>query len=431
MATKEMHAIQSKDLLLSEVSSNLEKSRAVTRQLVLLDDQTIASILNHLADLSLEHSEWLIAENRKDLDRMNVSDPKYDRLQLTPKRLQDIARDLRKVASLSSPLNRLLEDRKLENGLLLRKVSVPLGVVAVIFESRPNVMFDVFALCLKSGNASVLKGSRDAHYSNLAILSLIREALAPYQLENACYLAPSDREALQPILNAVGIIDVAIPRGSQGLIDFVRENAKIPVIETGAGIVHTFYDASGDLETAKAIVENAKSRRVSVCNALDTLLVHQNKLEELPDLLQRLGQVHRCEVFADEPAFSVLAAAYPGDLLHPAEADSFGTEFLSMKMSVKTVANLQEALDHIDQYSSKHSEAIIATDKVIVDQFMRQVDAAVVYANTTTAFTDGQEFGMGAEIGISTQKLHARGPMALQELTSYKWLVTGEGQIRN
>lgn len=430
MATTEKRAIGSEEQLHSEILKNLNASRGVSRQLVVLEDSSIATILNHLADLVLAHSDGLMEANRKDLVRMDVSDPKYDRLLLTPKRLQDIARDLRAVASLPSPLNREMEVKKLDNGLQLRKISVPLGVVAVIFESRPNVTFDVFALCLKSGNASVLKGSRDAHFSNLAILSLIREALATYALEHACYLAPSERDALLPILHAVGYIDVAIPRGSQGLIDYVRKHAKIPVIETGAGIVHTYYDASGDFEKAYAIIENAKSRRVSVCNALDTLLIHRDKLQELPELLQRLGQVHRCEIFADEPAFSVLAQAYPSDLLHRAQADSYGTEFLSMKISVKTVSNLQEALDHIDQFSSKHSEAIIAEDQAILEQFMRRVDAAVVYTNTSTAFTDGQEFGMGAEIGISTQKLHARGPMALSELTSYKWLVQGNGQTR-
>ncbi|HQU61438.1 MAG TPA: glutamate-5-semialdehyde dehydrogenase, partial [Saprospiraceae bacterium] len=292
------------------------------------------------------------------------------------------------------------------------------------------VTFDVFALCLKSGNASVLKGSRDAHYSNLAILGLIHQVLKPYQLEDACYLAPSEREALPHILNAVGYIDVAIPRGSQGLIDFVRQNAKIPVIETGAGIVHTYFDESGDLEKGKAIIENAKSRRVSVCNALDCLIIHQNRLSDLPAIMKNLGEAHQCEVFADEAAFAALKGHYPAGLLHPANADSFGIEFLSMKMSVKTVDGLDEALDHIARYSSKHSEAIIAENPEVVETFLKNVDAAIVYANTTTAFTDGAQFGLGAEIGISTQKLHARGPMALQELTSYKWIVRGDGQVR-
>ena len=423
-------AFTTTDSLQATIQQNLENVRAASRRLIRLSDADIAAILNQLADLTLENAGALLAENQKDLDRMDPADPKYDRLLLNEKRLADIAGDLRKVASLPSPLNHTLVARSLPNGLQLSKVTVPMGVIGIIFESRPNVTFDVFALCLKSGNASVLKGSRDAHYSNLAILGLIHQVLKPYQLEDACYLAPSEREALPHILNAVGYIDVAIPRGSQGLIDFVRQNAKIPVIETGAGIVHTYFDESGDLEKGEAIIENAKSRRVSVCNALDCLIIHQNRLSDLPAIMKNLGEAHQCEVFADEAAFAALKGHYPAGLLHPANADSFGIEFLSMKMSVKTVDGLDEALDHIARYSSKHSEAIIAENPEVVETFLKNVDAAVVYANTTTAFTDGAQFGLGAEIGISTQKLHARGPMALQELTSYKWIVRGNGQVR-
>ncbi|MCB9276688.1 MAG: glutamate-5-semialdehyde dehydrogenase [Lewinellaceae bacterium] len=416
--------------LQASILENLERSRASSRRLVRLSDADITSILNQLADLAIENTATLLAENQKDLARMDAADPKYDRLLLNEKRLAGIAADLRKVAGLPSPLNHILEARTLPNGLQLSKVTVPMGVIGIIFESRPNVTFDVFALCLKSGNASVLKGSRDAHYSNLAILSLISQVLRPYQLEDACYLAPSEREALPHILNAVGYIDVAIPRGSQGLIDFVRQNAKIPVIETGAGIVHTYFDESGNQEKGKAIIENAKSRRVSVCNALDCLIIHRNRLGDLPPLMKNLGELFQCEVFADEAAFDTLQGHYPGSLLHPATEDSFGTEFLSMKMAIKTVDGLDEALEHIARYSSKHSEAIIAEDAAVVEAFLKNVDAAVVYANTSTAFTDGAQFGMGAEIGISTQKLHARGPMALRELTSYKWIVRGDGQVR-
>ena len=416
--------------LRASILHNLEQARAASRRLIGLNDADIAAILNRLADLAEERAPLLLTENHQDLQRMDPADPRHDRLLLNAQRLGDIAGDLRKVASLPSPLNRVLEERQLPNGLHLSKMSVPMGVIGIIFESRPNVMFDVFALCLKSGNASVLKGSRDAHFSNLAILSLIQEVLKPYGLEKACYLAPSEREALPHILQAVGYIDVAIPRGSQGLIDFVRENAKIPVIETGAGIVHTYFDESGDLKTGQAVIENAKARRVSVCNALDCLLIHRQRLPDLFKIMQRLGQVHRCEVYADEEAYAALKCHYPDLLLHPAAADSFGTEFLAMKMSVKTVSGLEETLEHIARYSSKHSEAIIADDGVVVEAFLKNVDAAVVYANTSTAFTDGAQFGLGAEIGISTQKLHARGPMALQELTSYKWIVRGEGQVR-
>ncbi|MCB0563265.1 MAG: glutamate-5-semialdehyde dehydrogenase [Phaeodactylibacter sp.] len=416
--------------LKTEILAQLEATRTASRRIVRLSDTDIAGILNRLAALTMDNVDFLLAENQKDLERMDPANPKYDRLLLNEERLADIAGDLRKVAALPSPLNQVLEERTLPNGLQLSRLTVPLGVIGIIFESRPNVAFDVFALCLKSGNASVLKGSRDAHYSNLAILTLIRKVLAEYQLENACYLAPSEREALPHILEAVGYIDVAIPRGSQGLIDFVRQHAKIPVIETGAGIVHTYFDESGDLKKGTAIVTNAKSRRVSVCNALDCLLIHRNRLPDLFRIMQQLGQTHRCEVHADEEAYQALKCHYPDALLHRADEDSFGTEFLSMKMSVKTVSGLDEALQHIARYSSKHSEAIIAENPEVVDTFLKNVDAAVVYANTSTAFTDGAQFGLGAEIGISTQKLHARGPMALRELTSYKWVVKGDGQVR-
>lgn len=416
--------------LQATIEGKLKAVRTASRRLIRLSDADIADILNQLADLTMENADLLLAENRKDLERMNPANPKYDRLLLSEERLQGITGDLRKVASLPSPLNQVLEERSLPNGLQLSRLTVPLGVIGIIFESRPNVTFDVFALCLKSGNASVLKGSRDAHYSNLAIISLIHRVLEPYGLQDACYLAPSEREALPHILEAVGYIDLAIPRGSQGLIDFVRQHARIPVIETGAGIVHTYFDESGDLKKGTAIVTNAKSRRVSVCNALDCLLLHRSRLPDLFRIMQQLGQTHRCEVYADEEAYKALKRRYPDVLLHRATEDSFGTEFLSMKMSVKTVSGLEEALDHIARYSSKHSEAIIAEDPEVMDTFLKNVDAAVVYANTSTAFTDGAQFGMGAEIGISTQKMHARGPMALRELTSYKWVVKGDGQVR-
>jgi glutamate-5-semialdehyde dehydrogenase len=324
----------------------------------------------------------------------------------------------------------VLERRTLENKLQLTKLRVPMGVIAVVFESRPNVTFDVFALCLKTLNACVLKGSSDAHDTNSVVVRLMRETLAAHDLNpDAVYLAPPEREWLPRILHAVGYIDLVIPRGSQALIDFVRDNARIPVIETGAGIVHTYVDASADLDKARAIVTNAKTRRVSVCNALDTLLIHRGLLPQLPALLREMGERHGVEVFADEDAFAALAGHYAGPL-NKAREEHFGQEFLALKLSVKTVSGLDEALDHIDHYSSKHSEAVVAESPAVIERFLREVDAAAVYANASTAFTDGSQFGMGAEIGISTQKLHARGPMALTELTSYKWVVRGDGQIR-
>ncbi|MEL7247314.1 MAG: glutamate-5-semialdehyde dehydrogenase [Bacteroidota bacterium] len=419
--------IATKDVL---IHRELKKVRAAGRQLINLSDADIAEILNELAALAESETEFLLAANQQDLDRMDPQDPKYDRLLLNPERIRGIAADLRKVAELPSPLGRTLEEGTLDSGLRVQRVSVPLGVIGIIFESRPNVTFDVFALCLKSGNASVLKGSRDAHYSNEAILKLIEAVLEPRGLTNCCYLAPSEREALPIILQADEYIDVIIPRGSQGLINFVRDNARVPVIETGAGIVHTYVDASADLAKAKTIITNAKARRVSVCNALDCLLLHQSQVTALPKLVEDLGQQHKCIIHADEKAYQQLAGNYPNELLKEATNDSFGTEFLSMQLAVKVVDSLEAALDHIAQYSSRHSEAIIAEDTSTCEAFLKQVDAAVVYANTTTAFTDGAQFGLGAEIGISTQKLHARGPMALRELTSYKWVVRGDGQVR-
>ncbi len=411
------------------ILEQLHATRQAARKLNQLSNADINTILNRLADACVAQTPALLAANQQDLDRMDPADPKYDRLLLNTQRLQDIANDIRKVAQLPSPLGQVLEEKTLPNGLELKKITVPMGLIGIVYESRPNVTFDVFALCLKSGNAAVLKGSRDAHFSNLAIVELIKNILADYQLEQTVYLAPSEREALLPILTANKYIDLVIPRGSQGLIDFVRKNATVPVIETGAGIVHTYFDASGDLAKGSAIVHNAKTRRVSVCNALDTLIVHETRLGDLAALLQPLA-ASQVELFADEAALAQLEGHYPAELLSLASEAHFGTEFLSYKMSVKTVPNLQAALDHIDQYSSRHSETIVAEDPEVQAQFLRDVDAAVVYTNASTAFTDGAQFGMGAEIGISTQKLHARGPMALPELTSYKWVVKGDGHIR-
>ena len=412
------------------IARELAKVKEAEKKLIQLTDEDIAAILRELADLAETETDFLLAANQQDLDRMDSQNPKYDRLLLNAARIQAIAQDLRKVADLPSPLGKVLEEGQLESGLRIQRVSVPLGMIGIIFESRPNVTFDVFALCLKSGNASVLKGSRDAHYSNEAILKLIQAVLQPRGLGDCCYLAPSEREALPSILQADQFIDVIIPRGSQALINFVRDNARVPVIETGAGIVHTYLDRSADLGKAKAIITNAKARRVSVCNALDCLLIHQEQLSALPDLLETLGQAHECIVHADDRAYAQLKENYPEALLKPADEESFGTEFLSMQLSVKVVDDLQQALDHIARYSSKHSEAIITEDEATSEAFLKQVDAAVVYTNASTAFTDGGQFGLGAEIGISTQKLHARGPMALRELTSYKWVVRGDGQVR-
>ncbi len=415
---------------LTDLRAHLLATREAARQLAGCSAATTATILRQLADRLESATAEMLAANALDLQRMDPADPRYDRLLLDEDRIAAIAQDLRNVAALPSPIGEVLEQRTLDNGLQLSKVRVPMGVIAVIFESRPNVTFDVFGLCLRAGNACVLKGSRDADDSNRVAVRLMQEVLQANGLDpRIVYLAPAEREYLPQVLQAVGIIDLAIPRGSRGLIDFVRDNARIPVIETGAGIVHTYVDASANLDKAEAIITNAKSRRVSVCNALDTLVLHRDLLPELPRLMQRLGEQFEVEVFADDAAYAVLQGNYGGAVQHARE-EHFGQEFLSLRMSIKTVAGLDEALEHIHRHSSQHSEAVVAEDAGVIEKFLQAVDAAAVYANASTAFTDGAQFGMGAEIGISTQKLHARGPMALAELTSYKWLVRGDGQIR-
>lgn len=401
-----------------------------SRKLALVKDSVINKLLLDLSEAAIENTANILEENKKDLSRMSESDPKYDRLKLTEQRIKDIATDLVNVANLPSPLGKVLDSRTHQNGLELTKVSVPLGVVGIIYESRPNVTFDVFSLCIKSGNACILKGGSDAEFSNIAIAKIIKDVIGKYGLdEHILELLPAKREATSELLNAVDYVDIIIPRGSQNLINYVRDHAKVPVIETGAGIVHTYVDKSADLEKSIKIVNNAKTRRVSVCNALDCLVIHKDKLDQLKDILAPLEE-SRVEVFADEKSFNSMKGFYPDELLNEASKEHFGTEFLDYKLSVKTAENMEDALDHISKYSSKHSEAIIAEDQDAIDKFLKSVDAAAVYANTSTAFTDGAQFGLGAEIGISTQKLHARGPMALEEMTSYKWIIKGDGQIR-
>lgn len=391
----------------------------------------IDTVLNDLAELTVEKTESLLQENQKDLRQMEPADAKYDRLTLTAERIKAIAADIKNVAKLPNPLGAILADEVMPNGLQIKKVRVPLGVVGVIYEARPNVTFDVFALCFKTGNVCILKGGSDAHFSNSAIIDIIHEVLGRHGIDNnVVTLLPVEREATEALLNAVGFVDVLIPRGSQGLINFVRQNSKVPVIETGAGIVHTYFDETGDLKRAVAIIDNAKTRRVSVCNALDCLIINSKRLGDLIHISEPLG-AKQVTIYADKLAFNALDGLYPTHLLFEAQPEHFGTEFLSMKMAVKTVNNLEEALNHIAVNSSKHSEAIISEDELNIETFLDRVDAAAVYVNASTAFTDGAQFGLGAEIGISTQKLHARGPMGLEELTSYKWIVKGNGQVRS
>ena len=410
--------------------SNFKTVQQASKKLVQLSGEKVNSVLETLSEAVITHSKTILQENQKDLERMSMDDPKYDRLQLTTTRLQGIAREISKVASLPNPIGTLLEERTMDNGMHISKVTVPLGVIGVIFEARPNVTFDVFALCLKSGNACILKGGSDAAFSNVAIVKLIQSVLQQHGLsENCIELLPTTREATLQLLHAVDYVDVIIPRGSQQLIDFVRKESKVPVIETGAGIVHAYFDESGNVEKGKAIIYNSKTRRVSVCNALDCLLLHASQLKNLPELVINMAEKNVL-LYADDASFGALENIYPAALLKHANEMHYGTEFLDYTMAIKTVQNVEAAIIHISEHSSKHSETIIADNQQHIEQFLQQVDAAVVYANVSTAFTDGAQFGLGAEIGISTQKLHARGPMALKELCSYKWIVRGDGQVR-
>lgn len=386
-------------------------TKTASRMLATISDERRNEILSAVADAICSQKERILAANAKDLCRMDKANPLYDRLQLTPGRLDGIASDMRNVASLPSPLHRVLCERTLPNGMRLKRVSVPFGVIGMIYEARPNVTFDVFSLCFKSGNACVLKGGKDADCSNREEVALIHETLERYGVSpDVVTLLPATHDATAAMLNAVGYIDVCIPRGGRKLIDFVRDNAKVPVIETGAGVVHAYFDEYGDVEMGARIINNAKTRRVSVCNALDCLIIHRSRLADLPRLLEPMKD--RVEVYIDNE-------------------DYWGTEFMDYKMSVKVVDSLDDAIAHITRYGSGHSECIITQNEDNARRFQQMVDAACVYWNVPTSFTDGAQFGLGAEIGISTQKLGPRGPMGLEEITTYKWLIEGEGQVRS
>ncbi len=407
------------------------KTKQASKSLALLSDPQRNEILLAVADAIVSQQERILQANAQDLARMATDNPLYDRLQLTPQRLEGIAADMRNVATLPSPLGHVTKQKTLPNGLRLCRISVPFGVIGMIYEARPNVTFDVFSLCFKSGNACVLKGGKDADCSNRAEVALIHEVLQRFGVNpDVVALLPATHEATAEMLNAVGYIDLCIPRGGRKLIDFVRDTARVPVIETGAGVVNTYFDKDGDLDMGRAIVCNAKTRRVSVCNALDCLIVHESRLADLPELVRPLLEhTPAVTLYADEKAYAAIANSSKA-LIEHATDNSFGTEFMDYKMAIKTVASLDEALAHIDRYGSGHSEAIITANEQTARQFQAHVDAACVYWNAPTSFTDGAQFGLGAEIGISTQKLGPRGPMALEEITTYKWLIEGEGQTR-
>ena len=420
-----------------ELKETFERVKRASKSLALLSDDQRNDILLAVADSIIINKERILEANAQDLAKMSKENPLYDRLQLTESRLEGIAADMRNVATLPTPLGHITKQKTLPNGLRLCRVSVPFGVIGMIYEARPNVTFDVFSLCFKSGNACVLKGGKDADCSNREEVALIHEILEKYGVsKDVVALLPATHEATGEMLNAVGYIDLCIPRGGRKLIDFVRDTARVPVIETGAGVVNTYFDKDGDLEMGKAIINNAKTRRVSVCNALDCLIIHESRLNDLPALVAPMLE-HNPPVtlYADEESYAAVANSslftLHSSLIQPATEESFGTEFMDYKMAIKTVGSLDEALDHIDENGSGHSEAIVTMSEQAARRFQQHVDAACVYWNAPTSFTDGAQFGLGAEIGISTQKLGPRGPMALEEICTYKWLIEGEGQIRN
>lgn len=426
-----------------KLKETFQKVKATSKTLALLTDDKRNEILRAVADAIITDTPALLKANADDLAKMDEANPMYDRLRLTERRLHDIASDMRHVSTLPSPLGRILKDKTLDNGLHLQRVSVPFGVIGMIYEARPNVTFDVFSLCFKSGNACVLKGGKDANASNAAGVDLIHRVLTRFGVNpDVVTLLPATHEATGEMLNAVGYIDLCIPRGGKKLISFVRDTAKVPVIETGAGVVHCYFDKEGNVAMGERIITNAKCRRVSVCNALDCLLIHESRLADLPKLCEGLAK-HETKIHADAKAYEALKGHYPDTLLYRAEESErkmkaadpnvrsiWYTEWLSMQMGVKIVASEDEALDHIATYGSGHSESIVSDSPEAQKKFQTMVDAACVYVNAPTSFTDGAQFGLGAEIGISTQKLGARGPMALEEITTYKWLITGNGQIR-
>ena len=422
-----------------ELKETFQKVKAARKTLGLLTDEQRNEVLQAVADAIIAETPALLKANAEDLAKMDKTNPLYDRLQLTEQRLHDIAADMRHVSTLPSPLGRILKEKTLDNGLHLQRVAVPFGVIGMIYEARPNVTFDVFSLCFKSGNACVLKGGKDANCSNTASIELIHRVLIKYGIDPAvATLLPATHEATGEMLNAVGYIDLCIPRGGKKLIQFVRDTAKVPVIETGAGVVHCYFDKDGDVEMGKAIITNAKCRRCSVCNTLDTLIIHEQRLNDLPTLCEDLAK-REVKIHADAQAYEALKGNYPDTLLDivsdetpcpNADGNVWNTEWLSMQMGIKTVTSEDEALEHIATYGSGHSESIVSDNEAAQKKFQMMVDAACVYVNTPTSFTDGAQFGLGAEIGISTQKLGARGPMALEEITTYKWLITGNGQIR-
>jgi len=416
----------SEEQLLEQFAS----TRKASTQLAMASTERKQLVLNVLASLLEENIEQILAENQLDLNAIALENPMRDRLLLSTSRILDLAKSVRDVALLPDPSGRLLLHKTLANGLDLQKIAVPLGVVGVIYESRPNVTIDVAALCLRSGNAAVLRGGTDAWHTNQILVSFIHQALLQAEFPTELVrLMPTDREHVHTLLTAVKFIDVIIPRGSDALIQRVRRESLVPTIETGAGVCHTYVAESAEVNMAVDIVVNAKVSRPSVCNSLDTILVHRSQAKSFLQAVVNPLKASNVAIFADSESFSILTElGYP--LLHVAQESDFGREYLDFACSVKVVADLAEALGHIQTYSSRHSEAIVSSDTSEAEFFLKAVDAAAVYWNASTRFTDGGVFDLGAEIGISTQKLHARGPFALEKLVTEKWVLKGQGQIR-
>ena len=409
-------------------------ARDASRKVARLSTEDKNRVLTNLAALLRSDQAGVLVANEQEYEQAKadgLSESLLDRLLLTKERLDGIADELERVAELPDPVGEVIETATMPNGLITSRRRVPLGVVASIYESRPNVTVDIFGLCLKSGNACILRGGKEAIRSNTALVALVKRALAEAGVteEAVQFVDNPDRALVDAMLRMNEYIDLLVPRGGANLIKFVADNATMPAVTGGIGVCHTYVDRAADLKMAAEIVHNAKVRRPSICNALDTVLVHSEIASEGLPLIAKQLAASGVELHCDNRTLSILGPDAPGVAL-PANEDDWGKEFLALIAAVKVVDSLEDALDHIEYYGSGHSEAIITQDAEAAARFMDEVDAAAVYVNASTQFTDGGQFGLGAEVGISTQKFHARGPMGLKELTSYKWVITGQGQIR-
>ncbi|MDF2379532.1 MAG: glutamate-5-semialdehyde dehydrogenase [Candidatus Gracilibacteria bacterium] len=414
-----------------QLKNQLTSLKKASYQLHLCSTEERNQALELIKQTLLDNSSAILKANKKDLDKMNENDSLYDRLLLDELRIKGICIELQNVIDLNDPLNKALEKSEGPSGIKLKKISVPLGCIGIIYEARPNVTVDVTSLCLKSGNAVLLRGSSSAYESNSVIVNLIQSALEKSHLpKDSVQLMEPDRELTKEMLQANEYLDLIIPRGSAKLIQYVRENASVPTIETGASVVHTFVDKSANIEMACDIIINEKTRRPSVCNALDTVLVHEDIMSDFVPALAEKMKDSGVLIHADMGCHQLLHGSYDDAKLMSDAEDHFNTEFLGLEMNIAVVSDFNTAIEHIRKYSLKHSESIITEDPLHAERFQKEVDAACVYVNTSTAFSDGAQFGLGSEIGISTQKLHARGPMGLEELTSYKWLINSDGLTR-